>query len=399
MTTNSPLVTGRHRRAVHAADGIAGASLPATSGCSRTSARYLTGKLFTMVIWHRIVAVLGAVLLVLGLVLATARHAEAATGCPVTGSSGQEQDLIASICNVPPNAQYGLRDSAGNSMDTMKVIATTSAPAYIAVYHNCTTNPCHMLVASSGDLRTWTYRATLQTDGAQPTVKRLSDGSYLVPYEAQVPADHLVVVWYSSLSHLLAGVTGSRFDVPDNLGACQGTPNIYSPVSYTSLSHSKFHIGFHWSNCANDREGTGTLTNFTTWSASGSTWLDTALDNAGAAGKHGDRDAIWHGGHLYDVAEGTTNPVYSPADWRLYSYGFTENAAVQIPVRTAGGSTAFANPTVTSLTGPGGIRDLVISIFIPSEGAAPGEGGELLYTVPDNLGTSQGALPAVIRRS
>src|SRR6266542_939837 len=365
MPPNSPLVTGRHRRAVHAADGIAGASLPATSGCSRTSARYLTGKLFTMVIWHRIVAVLGAVLLVLGLVLAAARHAEAATGCPVTGSSGQEQDLIASICNVPPNAQYGLRDSAGNSMDTMKVIATTSAPAYIAVYHNCTTNPCHVLVAS----------------------------------EAHVPTDHLVVVWYSSLSHLLAGVTGSRFDVPDNLGACQGTPNIYSPVSYTSLSHSKFHIGFHWSNCADDREGTGTLTNFTTWSASGSTWLDTALDNAGAAGKHGDRDAIWHGGHLYDVSEGTINPVYSPADWRLYSYGFTDNAAVQIPVRTAGGSTAFANPTVTSLTGPGGIRDLVISIFIPSEGAAPGEGGELLYTVPDNLGTSQGALPAVIRRS
>src|SRR6266702_1057382 len=377
MTTNSPLVTGRHRRAVHAADGIAGASLPATSGCSRTSARYLTGKLFTMVIWHRIVAVLGAVLLVLGLVLAAARHAEAATGCPVTGSSGQEQDLIASICNVPPNAQYGLRDSAGNSMDTMKVIATTSAPAYIAVYHNCTTNPCHMLVASSGDLRTWTYRATLQTDGAQPTVKRLSDGSYLVPYEAQVPTDHLVVVWYSSLSHLLAGVTGSRFDVPDSLGACQGTPNIYSPVSYTSLSHSKFHIGFHWSNCANDREGTGTLTNFTTWSASGSTWLDTALDNAGAAGQHGDRDAVW----------------------RLYSYGFTENAAVQIPVRTAGGSTAFANPTVTSLTGPGGIRDLVISIFIFSKGAAPGEGGELLYTVPDNLGAKEGVLPAVIRQS
>src|SRR6266705_6299871 len=124
---------------------------------------------------------------------------------------------------------------------------------------------------------------------------------------------------------------------------------------------------------ARAREGTGTLTDFTTWSASSSTWLDTALDNAGAAGKHGDRDAVWHGGQLYDVVEGTTNPVYSSADWRLYSYGFTENAAVQIPVRTAGGSTAFANCTVTSLTGPGGIRDLVISIFIFSKGAAPGK--------------------------
>ncbi len=363
MTTNSPLVTGRNRK----------------------------------VIWHRIVAVLGAILLALGLVLPAANHAEAATGCPVTGSTSQEQDLIAAICNVPSNAQYGLRDSAGNAMHTMKVIATSSAPAYIAIYHSCATSPCHVLLASSGDLRTWTYRATLQTDGSQPTIKRLSDRSYLVAYEA-VPS-HLAVVWYSSLSNLLAGVAGSRFDVPDSLGTCQGTPNIYSPVSYKGLSHSKFHIGFHWSKCANDREGTGTLTNFTTWSASSSTWLDTALDNAGAAGKHGDRDAVWHGGQLYDVVEGTTNPVYSSADWRLYSYGFTENAAVQIPVRTAGGSTAFANCTVTSLTGPGGIRDLVISIFIFSKGAAPGEGGELLYTVPDNLGAKEGVLPAVIRQS
>ena len=56
MMTNSPLVTGRNRK----------------------------------VIWHRIVAVLGAILLALGLVLPAANHAEAATGCPVTGSSGQE---------------------------------------------------------------------------------------------------------------------------------------------------------------------------------------------------------------------------------------------------------------------------------------------------------------------
>jgi hypothetical protein len=362
MTTNSPLVTGRN------------------------------GK----VIWHTLVAVLGAILLALGLVLPAANQAEAATGCPVTGSTSQEQDLIAAICNVPSNAQYGLRDSAGNAMDTMKVIATSGAPAYIAIYHSCATSPCHVLLASSGDLRAWTYRATLQTDGSQPTIKRLTDRSYLVAYEA-VPA-HLAVVWYSSLSNLLAGAAGRRFDVPDSLGTCQGTPNIYSPVSYTGLSHSKFHIGFHWSKCDNDREGTGTLTNFTTWSASSSTWLDTALDNAGAAGKHGDRDAVWHGGQLYDIVEGNT--VASPYDatnWRLYAYGFTEGGAVQIPVHTANGSVAFANPTVTALTGPGGIRDLVISLFIPAQGT--GEAGELLYTVPDNLGAKEGVLPAVIRRS
>lgn len=317
--------------------------------------------------------------------------------CPVTGSTAQEQDLIASVCNVPANAQYGLRDSAGNSMDTVKVISTNGSPAYLAVYHSCTTNPCHVLAATSGDLRTWTYKATLQTDGSQPTIKRLTDGSYLLAYEAH--PSHLAMVHYTTLANLLAGAVDSRFDAPDNLGTCEGTPNFYSPVSYTGMVSSKFHLGFHYSNCGMDRQATGTLTNGATWCDSSSAWLNNALISAGAAGKIGDRDAVWHGGQLYDVVEGNVNTTYSPANWRLYAYGFTENSAVQIPVKTSGGSTAFANPSITSLTGPDGTAKLVVSIFIPSEGAAPGEGGELLYTVPDTLGTSQGALPSVIQNA
>lgn len=345
-----------------------------------------------------LMAVLTAILTITGITVLSAPASRAVTSCPVTGSSSQEQDLASAICNVPADAQYGLHDSAGNSMDTVKVIETSSTPKYVAVYHNCSTNPCHVLLATSSDLRSWTFKRTLETDGSQPAIKMInSDKSYLLAYEGSV--SHLVVVHYSSLANLLAGVSDFRKDIADNLGSCEGTPNIYSPVTYSGMSSSVIHIGFHYSNCSADQEATGTLTNGSAWCDSVSSWLNTAIRNAGAAGKIGDRDAVWHGGRLYDLLEANTSSVFSFANWRLYLYGFTEGSAVQVPVHTAGGSTAFANPAVTGLTGPDGTKKLVVSIFIPSEGAATGESGELFYTVPDNLGTVQGALPSVIQNA
>lgn len=46
------------------------------------------------------------------------------------------------------------------------------------------------------------------------------------------------------------------------------------------------------------------------------------------------------------------------------------------------GSTSFGNPSLTLLTGPSGIPVLLVSAIIFGESAAPGEGGQLLYTVP-----------------
>ncbi len=330
----------------------------------------------------------------------TASFTVTVTGaCPVTGTTTQEQNLAAAICNVPADAQYGLHDSGGNSMDGMKVISTSGGtPAYVAVYQNCTLNPCQVVLGGSADLRAWTFERVLSTSGSAPTVKRLTDGSYLMAYESSSGSHHLAYKWYPDLAHLLVANDTANFDAPDNLGTCQGTPNIYSPVTYTNgtLTGSVFTIGFHWSNCGTDQQGTGHLSDFNAWCGTSSSFLNTALAAAGAAGKIGDRDAIWHGGQLYDVVEGNTvASPYSAVNWRLYAYGFTEGAAVQLPVHTAGGSVAFENPTVTALVGPDGTAKLVISLFIPAQGT--GEAGELLYTVPDALGTSQGALPSVLQ--
>jgi photosystem II stability/assembly factor-like uncharacterized protein len=53
---------------------------------------------------------------------------------------------------------------------------------------------------------------------------------------------------------------------------------------------------------------------------------------------------------------------------------------------THGGSTAFANPTATMLRDPEGRDALMVTLFVPMEGAAPGEAGSLLYLVPLDQG-------------
>jgi photosystem II stability/assembly factor-like uncharacterized protein len=57
---------------------------------------------------------------------------------------------------------------------------------------------------------------------------------------------------------------------------------------------------------------------------------------------------------------------------------------------THGGSTAFANPTATMLRDPEGRDALMATLFVPMEGAAPGEAGSLLYLVPLDQGDAWG---------
>ncbi|MGH3417185.1 MAG: hypothetical protein ACRDSS_12015, partial [Actinocrinis sp.] len=60
-------------------------------------------------------------------------------------------------------------------------------------------------------------------------------------------------------------------------------------------------------------------------------------------------------------------------------YDDAAGAAWPAMIRTDGGSTAFANPHVTELTLPSGRRGVVVSLFLPGEGAVSAEGGQLVY--------------------
>ena len=65
--------------------------------------------------------------------------------------------------------------------------------------------------------------------------------------------------------------------------------------------------------------------------------------------------------------------------WRIYLYDWGTGSVEYLPVVTHGGSTAFANPTATLVTGPSGTPAVVVTLFVPTEGAAPGEAGELIF--------------------
>jgi hypothetical protein len=137
-------------------------------------------------------------------------------------------------------------------------------------------------------------------------------------------------------------------------------------------------VGHHYfANCGTDREARGTLRDFRRWTTGQQGIVDSALAAAGAKGKHGDRDGIAYSGSPFSLVEANlSDSPFSWANWRAYLYDHNAATARQLAITTAGRSTSFANPSVTRLTDPAGRDVLLVSIFLPSEGAAAGEAGQ-----------------------
>jgi hypothetical protein len=74
--------------------------------------------------------------------------------------------------------RYNAKDSAGNTMDTAKIIANPSG-GYLSVYHTGNT----MRLASSTDLLNWTFRRVLDSQATQPTIQALPTGGFLTAAE------------------------------------------------------------------------------------------------------------------------------------------------------------------------------------------------------------------------
>lgn len=303
------------------------------------------------------------------------------------GDALARTDLLNRIENVPANAIYSLHDSAGASMDTVKVIQGGPRD-YLAVYHSFLNGEFDVRLARSTDLRTWTYQVTLDTQAAQPYLAKLPDGSFALAEEKDEPPPtsfvHIRFRHYRNETALLNGTPDRTFDTSRTLSQCfEGTPDIESAGISTLI------VGFHHAeNCDTipvDREAQGTLTNFDSWTTSPQPSEDQALDQAGFPGKHGDRDLVAWRGHRFRLLEAQNDTNFNSfSNWRLALYDLTNGKAYPAPVKTAGGSTTFGNPTLTPVTGPSGRPLLVVTVFIFGEGAAPGEAAELLYTVPAN---------------
>jgi PA14 domain len=294
---------------------------------------------------------------------------------------------LASIIGAVTTAtgyRYGVRDDVGNRMDTLKVI-DSPAGGYLGVYHTGD----EVKLATSGDLLTWTFRRTLDPQATQPTIVALPTGGFLtaVEYNNQTGSGGRVRLrHYPTLVALLAGSFDREATPARTLSAChEGTPSIYSASLTPDIDHCVIDVGFHYQRgCDLDRQARGRLTNFTGWAAATDIALDAAITAAAAAqgqqvnGNIGDRDTVF-----YDNGRSSVHEVqYRKGDfgsWRVYLHTWQTGSIAYLPITTHDGSTAFANPSVTAIRAPSGRPAVAVSLFVPSEGAAPGEGGPLIY--------------------
>ncbi|TDW21955.1 hypothetical protein EV650_0786 [Kribbella kalugense] len=283
--------------------------------------------------------------------------------------------------------RYAVHDDAGHTMDTVKIIQDSTG-GYLAVSHHMASDG-HFRVnlATSTDLLNWHWVRELAGSNtgpaSQPTIAEASNGGFVMAWEQEQAGggnNHLAFRYFASRADLLAGNVSRSFDAGRQLSSCaEGTPNIYSVTLSPDIDHSTIDIGGHyWWNCDRDRQQRGHLTNFNSWSTSAQPNYDNALLYWGVGGNIGDRDQAVFRGFSYGLIEGQ----FTKGDfgsWRTFVYDYQTGNADQTTIHTDGGSTAFANPTITALRAPNGQPAILTTLFIPSEGAAAGESGELIY--------------------
>lgn len=315
-------------------------------------------------------------------------------------SDSSKYALISLIQNVQQATarQYGLRDSGGQTMDTLKVIQSP-AGGYLGVYHYLASDGSfHVRLATSRDLvgpstDNWLVQADFGPHESQPTIAYLSDGSFLMVVEADTNGSPTPKIWlrfkhFLNIGALLAGRINRVFDAPHTLvpvnSGAEGTPNVYSASLSPDFAHSTIDVGFHYyMNFDVDRQARGTLTT----SGSNSSWtthVETKLNQALLAtgdvkGNIGDRDNMLWGGRSYNLHE-VQLAKRDFGTWRIDLYDWSTNVATRLAIKTDRRSTAFSNPTFTNVKSPRSNRQaVVVTLFVPSEGAASGEGGELIY--------------------
>ncbi len=280
--------------------------------------------------------------------------------------------------------RYDAKDSAGNRMDTVKIIANP-AGGYLGISHAGDT----VNLATSTTLLDWTFVRALDDQATQPTIRALATGGFVTAVEfndQQGSGGRVRFRRYPSLNALLAADFDLEHTARRTLSRCnEGTPEIRCVALSPDIDHSVIEIGFHYHrNCDVDRQALGRLTDFTTWTTATDRPADAALIAAArvagysVAGNIGDRDSEEIAGTTYRLYE----VQYRKNDfgsWQVYFQDGESGAVSRLPITTHGGSTAFANPTLTLVTAPSGRSAVVATMFVPTEGAAPGEAGELIY--------------------
>jgi hypothetical protein len=309
--------------------------------------------------------------------------------CTVTTTGDADRDsLIVALQSAVPS-RIAMTDALGRSMDTAKILQINQV--YYTVYSPGSQS---VVLASAATLySTWTPVVTLDGSAAsQPYLAQMSDGFVLADEYATDPSTSaLKFKHYPSLAALRAGQADREYQTRISLlgelnTRChEGTPDIHSTDS------NNIHVGLHYNaGCLSnqlDQQAFGTLTSFSSWTATKDTARDAALNGAqtpwtdptsGYPGKHGGRDDVTWRGKRYSVGEaqrtGETS-LYTNWRWSLYDYG----NRTAYPIAMAAPSWCAGNPKITRLTdSTTGTLVLVVTGFTFGECAQPNQSGEFL---------------------
>jgi hypothetical protein len=301
----------------------------------------------------------------------------ATTAAPTTAApiDVARRELRAIIEDVPGATayRYAVTDDRGRTMDTADVVWVPEESTFAAVYH--TLNPDRIFevhLATSTDLMSWTWRTTLATRAAQATIEPASDGGFVIAWEQSPDPIHVVLAFFDRWADVLAAAPTRRVAAPVTTPGCaEGTPSI------RAASSRRVSLAFHYhAGCRRDRQAVGT-TDWRAWRSSTRPVLDRALVRAGARGHIGDRDVIVFRGNRLMIIEGQL-ALGDPGTWRTFLHDGSTRSAERLRIRTHGGTPNAANPTVSRVV-VDGRPAILVTVFLFTEGAAPGEAGELIY--------------------
>jgi hypothetical protein len=277
---------------------------------------------------------------------------------------------------------YDARDDKNAGLDTLKIVQFGPSD-YLGIYHAMKAGVYELHLARSSDLVLWTRVHTLDQHAHQGTIVKAGK-RWVLAWEKDGPKGNWIHVrTYNSLKELLSGKEARKKDLPRTLSkGAEGTPSIESVRNAEDWNNSVIELRFHYYRDLDvDRQARGTLSDFRGWVTEPNSADNTALDNV-IQGNLGDRDRFTIAGKTYDLLEGQ---LYKNdwSSWRILYCDRGQGAAFRaLPMKTDRGSTSFANPTATVITLPDGKPGVVFTMFLPTQGNAPTEAGELIYAKP-----------------
>lgn len=274
--------------------------------------------------------------------------------------------------------RYNAKDDKGVGLDCLSVESLGNGK-YVGVHHALIDGVFQLRLVESIDLLNWKHVRVIDTHAHQGTLFMVGE-KWLMAWEKDGPNGNWIRVTAFDAGHLLVrGTVAKQIDLPRHHSQnAEGTPSIRTINYDNGWDKSKIGIRFHyWRGGDVDRQAEGVLTNFRDWTSTERKTVNQPLEST-YRGNIGDRTGFSAAKASYEVLEAQ----YRKNDWASWRILLSQNGAAfkEIAMKSDKGSTSFANPAVASLILPNGKRGLFVSYFLPSQGNAKEESGQLVFS-------------------